>query len=49
MTGHKKKKKKKKFTLTISCCGIPSVIQTTSSISASKASIIAFAAKGAGT
>ena len=37
------------FTLTISCCGIPSVMQTTRGISASSASIIADAANGGGT
>jgi|APCry1669189665_1035243.scaffolds.fasta_scaffold148631_1 hypothetical protein len=33
----------------MSCCGIPSVIQTTKGISASKASMIAPAAAGGGT
>ena len=37
------------LTLTISCWGIPSVIHTINSISASIASIIALAAYGAGT
>jgi hypothetical protein len=37
------------FTLTISCYGIPSVIQTIKSISASTASRIASAANGGGT
>lgn len=37
------------FTLTISCWGIPSVIQTIKSISASTASRIASAANGGGT
>lgn len=34
---------------TMSCCGMPSVMQTTSSSSASMASMIALAAKGGGT
>ena len=37
------------LTLTISCCGMPSVIHTTKGISASIASRIALAAKGGGT
>jgi hypothetical protein len=37
------------LTLTISCWGIPSVMQTIKPISASIASIIALAAWGAGT
>lgn len=37
------------LTLTISCCGMPSVMQTISGTSASRASIIAAAAPGGGT
>jgi len=37
------------ITLTISCCGIPSVIQTINGTSASMASKIAEAAPGGGT
>lgn len=37
------------LTLTISCCGIPSVMQTINGISASTASKIAAAAPGGGT
>lgn len=39
----------RRFTLTMSCWGMPSVMQTTNGISASKASIIADAAAGGGT
>eukprot|EP01045_Picozoa_sp_COSAG04_P015307 COSAG04_NODE_1200_length_7773_cov_5.364999_8_plen_125_part_00 len=38
-----------RFTFTMSCCGIPSVMQTTRGISASIASIIAKPATGGGT
>jgi hypothetical protein len=37
------------LTATISCCGMPSVMQTTSGISASMASMMASAAAGGGT
>mmetsp|Transcript_14178 Transcript_14178/g.42043 ORF Transcript_14178/g.42043 Transcript_14178/m.42043 type:complete len:222 (+) Transcript_14178:145-810(+) len=37
------------FTLTMSCCGMPSVMHTTSGISASMASMMAAAANGGGT
>ena len=37
------------FTRTMSCCGMPSVMHTTRSNSASTASRIAFAANGGGT